>query len=602
MTARHAAGPRLLDARDVEFLLYEWLDVQSLCTRERYSEHSRETFDAVLGLAADLAAKRLAPHNRLADASHPKRSANGTVILPDEIAHALEAMSQAGLFSGEFDADLDGMQLPFTVSRAAFAWLQAANTATAAYGMLTIGNAHLLATHGSPEQIRRWVRPMLAGRYLGTMCLSEPEAGSSLAQITTRAVPSEDGTYRLTGAKMWVTGGDHEMTENIVHLVLAKVPGSPEGVKGISLFVVPKYLVDDDGVIGERNDVALASLNHKMGQRGAVNALLNFGDGVHCPGGAAGAVGYLVGAENHGLAYMFHMMNEARISVGLSATALGYTGYLQSLDYARTRIQGRRLGHPEQGPVPIIAHPDVRRMLLAQKSYVEGALALGLYCARLVDEIATGDEQSSARAHLLLEFLTPIAKSWPSQWCLEANSLAIQIHGGYGYTLDYNVEQLYRDNRLNAIHEGTHAIHGLDLLGRKAVMAEGAALRLLLDVFETTAQQASAVSADLVQWSERLRAVAQRIQTVTEKLWSSGDSEATLANASLYLEAVGHVALSWIWLEQAVTAHGKSGDFYEGKRIAARYFFTYELPKAQLQLDLLEALDRTTVDLAEDWF
>jgi len=603
MKRRPDADPPLLDPRDLDFLLYEWLEVQSLCARERFSEHSRETFDAVLDLTADLAIKHFASHNKLSDTNAPSRTPTGAVRAIPEIKQALDAMSATGLIAGEFDVDLGGMQLPAVVFKAAYAWLQAANISTSAYGSLTIGNAHLLAAYGTTEQIDSWVRPMLTGRFFGTMCLSEPGAGSSLAEITTRALPHDDDAYRLTGTKMWITGGDHEMAENIVHLVLAKVPGSPPGVKGISLFVVPKYLVGQDGSLGERNDIALVGLNHKMGQRGATNALLNFGDGAYAPGGEAGAVGYLVGRENQGLTQMFHIMNEARIGVGLAATALGYTGYLQSLNYARTRIQGRRPGRPGEGPVPIIAHPDVRRMLLAQKSYAEGGLALGLYCARLVDEVASAaDSDARARAGLLLELLTPIAKSWPSQWALEANSLAIQIHGGYGYTRDYNVEQLYRDNRLNAIHEGAHGIHGLDLLGRKVVMADGAALRLLLQIVETTCTRASAGAAPLREWGDTLREAAARIDTITERLWASGDPELALANASIYLEAVGHCVLAWIWLEQALAADGRSGDFYDGKRHAARYFFTYELPKTEHQFALLERLDRTTVDLSEDWF
>lgn len=593
----------LLEPRDLDFLLYEWLDVQSLCTRERYREHSQETFDAVLDLAAEVAIKRFAPHNKLGDMHEPSIDSNGTVITVPEIKDALAAMSEAGLFAGEFDARLDGMQLPAVVSKAAFAWLQAANFSTSAYALLTIANAHLLATYGTEDQIARWVRPMLDGRFFGTMCLSEPGAGSSLADLTTKAVPQDDGTYRLTGSKMWITGGDHEISENIVHLVLARTPKAPSGVKGISLFIVPKHLVADNGSLGERNDVALAGLNHKMGNHGTTNALLSLGDGTHRPGGRVGAVGYLVGEENQGLAQMFHMMNEARVGIGLASTALGYTAYLQSLDYARTRIQGRALGRPQDGPVAIISHPDVRRMLLAQKSYVEGALALGLYCARLVDDVDTAEDQADReKAHLLLELLTPIAKSWPAQWALEANSLAIQIHGGYGYTRDYDVEQLYRDNRLNAIHEGTHGIHGLDLLGRKVRMSDGAALRLLVETVEATCKRASEASEPLCQWGERLAAAMQRAGEVTEKVWSSGAPELALANASIYLEAVGHCVIAWIWLEQALAADGKTGDFYAGKRHAARYFFTYELPKTEYQFDLLASVDRTTLDVNENWF
>jgi alkylation response protein AidB-like acyl-CoA dehydrogenase len=596
--------PPLLNPRDIDFLLYEWLDVAELCDRPRYREHSVESFDSVLDLAADIAVKRFAPHFKTADTAEPFVDPDGTVTTLPEMKEALSAVGAAGLMAGEFDHDIDGYQLPYVVSRAAFAWLQAANISTAAYLGLTLGSAHLLAAYGNKEQIDTWVRPMLDGRYQGTMCLSEPQAGSSLANITTRAVRQDDGTYRVTGTKMWISGGDHEMSDNIVHLVLAKTPGSPPGVKGISLFIVPKHLVDDGGHPSTRNSVVLVGLNHKMGNRGTTNTLLNFGDESITPGGRNGAVGYLVGQEFDGLRQMFHMMNEARVGVGLAATAQGYTGYLQALSYARTRVQGRTLvgGRDSVDDAPIISHPDVRRMLLAQKSYVEGALALGLYCSRLIDEtLSAPTDAEHDDAHMLLELLTPIAKSWPSQWCVEANSLAIQVHGGYGYTRDYNVEQLYRDNRLNSIHEGTHGIHALDLLGRKVVIDGGRGLHMLLEKIRLTTSQASGLGEPLAEWATALASAAQRVERTTALLWKNGDPAAALGNATIYLEAVGHVVLAWIWLEQALAAHGKAGDFYDGKRLAAQYFLRYELPKTTAQFDLLDSGDRTTTDLAENW-
>ncbi|WP_445942283.1 acyl-CoA dehydrogenase [Pseudonocardia sp. T1-2H] len=328
-------------------------------------------------------------------------------------------------------------------------------------------------------------------------------------------------------------------------------------MKGISLFIVPKILANE-----ERNDIALVGLNHKMGYRGTVNTLLNFGEGKWTPGGEPGAVGYLVGEEHRGLAYMFHMMNEARVGVGAGAVALGYAGYLHALDYARSRPQGRPVAakDPAAPQVPIVAHPDVRRMLLAAKCYAEGGLALVLYCARLLDEeLTAGTDEEKARANLLLEVLTPIAKSWPSQWCLAANDLAIQVHGGYGYTREYDVEQLYRDNRLNAIHEGTHGIHGLDLLGRKVVMAGGAGLRLLSATIGATVEKARAAGGEAGEHAERLDAVVRRVGEVTAALWAGGDPEVALANASVYLEAVGHVVVAWLWLEQLLAAGRSPG-------------------------------------------
>ncbi|MDQ4119488.1 MAG: acyl-CoA dehydrogenase family protein, partial [Actinomycetota bacterium] len=410
----------LLSRRDLDFLLHEWLDVEQLTARERYAEHDRATFDDVLDLAEQVATEHFASHRKLSDSAEPYFDGE-TVTVPDEVRAALDVFGETGIVGAGLDARVGGMQLPTVVAQACFAWFHAANVGTAAYPFLTIAAANLLLAHGSREQVDTWVRPMVEGRYFGTMCLSEPQAGSSLADVTTRAEPQADGTYRLTGNKMWISGGDHELSDNIVHLVLAKIPGSPQGTKGISLFVVPRLLES-----GERNDVVLAGLNHKMGYRGTVNTLLNFGEGRHRPGGEPGAVGYLVGEPNTGLASMFHMMNEARVGVGAGATALGYAGYLHALEYARTRPQGRPAGakDPSAPQVPIVQHADVRRMLLASKSYVEGALALNLYCGMLLDEERTAPEDDARRrAHLLLEVLTPVAKSWPSQWCLRANDL-----------------------------------------------------------------------------------------------------------------------------------------------------------------------------------
>lgn len=565
-----------MSRRDLDFLLYEWLHVEELAALDRFAEHSRETFDGVLELSEQLATRYFAPHNKLSDANEPSFDGQTVTLIP-EVKKAWDAFAAADLLAMSMDAELGGAQLPAVVAQAAFAWIAAANVSTSGYLMLTIANANLLAHFGTPEQIETYVKPMLAGRFSGTMALSETQAGSSLADITTRAEPAADGSYRLFGSKMWISGAEHELTENIVNLVLAKIPGGPAGTKGISLFIVPKYLAD-----GTRNGVAISGLNHKMGQRGITNTVLNFD----------GAVGYLVGEPHRGIVYMFHMMNEARLGVGMGAVALGYTGYLKSVQYARERPQGRPLGvrDPSTPQVPIIEHPDVKRMLLAQKAYVEGGLALGLYCAKLVD---TGD-------NALLDILTPVAKSWPSQWCLEANSLAIQVHGGYGYTREYDVEQHYRDNRLNPIHEGTNGIQSLDLLGRKVTQNGGASMVALGERIAATVSAArDGVAPHL---ADQLDAAWQRLAAVTAGMFAAGDIEAAMANSAVYLEAFGHIVVAWIWLQQVLAADGRDGDFYDGKRQAARYFFAYELPRTAPQLDLLESLDRTTLEMRDAWF
>ena len=599
---------KLLNRRDLDFILYELLDVEALTRRPRFAEHSRETFDAALETAATIAEEKFAPHNRKADLNEPRFEGGRVHIIP-EVKPALDAFSQAGFIAATQDAELGGMQLPVTVAQACFAWFNAANVSTAAYPFLTIANANLIRAFGTPAQKARYLPALLTGRFFGTMCLSEPQAGSSLSDIRTTAILQPDGSYRLTGNKMWISAGEHELSENIVHLVLARIKDAPPGVKGISLFIVPKFRVNDDGSLGSRNDVALAGLNHKMGFRGTTNCVLNFGE-------QGGAWAELIGEPHKGLACMFRMMNEARIGVGLGATVLGYTGYLHALAYARERPQGRLPGakDPNAPQVRIIEHADVRRMLLAQKAYAEGALALCLYCARLVDDANTADEPRVRKeAKLLLEMLTPIAKAWPSQYCLEANSLAIQVHGGYGYTREYPVEQFYRDNRLNPIHEGTNGIQALDILGRKAGMQDGAAVQLLAREISMTAREAVACDSEELRASGTTlnEALDRMIQVTRNLLCVSGRGEAdlALANASVYLDLVGHTVVAWIWLRQALVAVKKVGtaqeadrDFYQGKLQACAFFFRWELAKTRQWAELLDRLDSTCLDMQDGWF
>jgi butyryl-CoA dehydrogenase len=446
-----------------------------------------------------------------------------------------------------------------------------------------------------------------------------------LSDVATRATPDGDDhasdplgpRYRLKGNKMWISTGDHELKENIIHLVLAKIPGADgktiAGTKGISLFIVPKKLVSPQGQLtGERNDVALAGLNHKLGWRGTVNTLLNFGEGKYPVRGATGAVGYLVGEAGKGLQCMFHMMNEARIGVGLAATMLGMAGYYASLDYAKTRTQGRPVGpagkDPSQPPVRLIEHADIKRMLLAQKAYGEGALALGLYCASLVDELHTGDEAQQHQAQWLLEVLTPIVKSWPSEWCLEGNSLAIQIHGGYGYTRDFPVEQYWRDQRLNMIHEGTHGIQAMDLLGRKVLLEDGRGLKLLGERMQTTISLALDHShrerSDAIHLQAHALALRQAVQNITEATqaaWAGGEPAVALANAVPYMQAFGHTVIAWVWLQVAMASQGE-GDANLGRRQACQFFFHYELPKISAWLNVVNSRDSTCADMPEAAF
>ncbi|MCY6379842.1 acyl-CoA dehydrogenase [Hoeflea prorocentri] len=594
--------PNILRREDVAFWLYDFLDLEALSQLPHFADADRSVYDAILDSVEKIAEERYQPHAQKLDANEPEFRDGSVHIIP-EVKEALDAFCEAGLMGASFDADDGGLQLPYLLQTAISAWFSAANWGTSGYTGLTVAAGNLLAEHGSEEQKNRFLRPMIEGRYFGTMALSEPHAGSSVGDIRTRAEPQEDGTYRLFGNKMWISGADHEMSDNIVNLVLAKIPGGPAGVKGISLFIVPRYLINDDGSRGARNDVRLAGLNHKMGCRGTVNCVLNFGD-------KDGAVGYLVGERHHGLQYMFSMMNEMRIGVGLSAAALAETGYLHALDYARDRTQGRKLTDrdPSTPMVPIIEHADVKRMLLQQKAYAEGALGLCFYAARLADELRAGDQAMQEKAGLLLDILTPIVKSWPSEFGLRANEIAIQVFGGAGYTRDYPVERFYRDNRLNHIHEGTRGIQGLDLLGRKVPMRGGASFKTLVGEIKGTVKEASGMAdfADLAEALERaVDLAAATTATMAGKAEQLGQ-EAYLANATIYLDMLGHVVVAWVWLRQALAADGARADgadaLCDGKIAACRYFFRYELPTMESQCALLARLDKTCLETPAEVF
>ncbi len=594
----------VINRRDLSFLLYEFLNVEQLCEREIYSDHDRTSFDAVLDLAQQIAEEKFAPIAAKLDENEPHFDGETVHIIP-EVKEAHEAYIEAGFMSASSPYEEGGMQLPLTITQAARAIFCSANIPALGYLGLTNSAANMLNVWGSDELKEKFLPPMRAGRFYGTMCLSEPHAGSNLADIRTRAEPQGDGTYHLSGTKMWISGGEHDLSENIIHMVLAKIPGGPDGVKGISLFVVPKFKVDDEGKVGERNGVVLAGLNHKMGYRGTTNTLLNFGEDKPC-------VGYLMGSEHEGLKCMFHMMNEARIGVGMGAVMLGYAGYLHSLAYAKDRPQGRLpdCKDPSTPQVNIIEHADVKRMLLQQKAYVEGGFALTLFCGKLVDDMRTGDPEKKEDLAIFMDLLTPIVKAWPSDFCLKANELAIQVLGGAGYTRDYPVERLYRDNRLNPIHEGTNGIQGMDLLARKVRMKNGYAYGLLMKYIAETTAEAKNI-AELKEYSTALDFACAELTSTTEALKEVAVDKIRLAtaNATIYLEAFGHIVVSWLWLKQAIAAQkgiasavGEDKDFYTGKLAACRYFFRYELPSIHTNFALLKQLDDTCLEMPNSSF
>ncbi|WP_075222326.1 acyl-CoA dehydrogenase [Acuticoccus yangtzensis] len=579
----------MIARRTLSFWLYDWLKAGDLAALPRFEGQTREDWDAVLDLAAKIAVNDFLPCNKIADRDEPVLTQDGEVHVQPDLAAAMRVWLGSGLQLAAVDAAHGGMQLPGVVATAALAEFMAANVSASAFMMLSIANARVISAFGTAGQVARFAAPQHEGTSLGTMCLSEPDVGSSLGDITTRAVPDgEDGggdatgaRYRLFGRKMWISGGGHDVTDQNIHLVLAKIAepdGSlPAGTRGISLFVVPKLLED-----GTANDVTVAGLNHKMGYRGIPNCLLNFGEGVAArPGGEAGAVGWLIGAPGEGLSIMFQMMNEARIAVGLGAAACAYRGYRLSAGYAAERVQGRPLDDRKAPrPVPIVRHADVKRMLLAQKAIGEGALALCLYASHLSDIVAASpDEEARAAAQAQLDLLTPIVKSWPSEQGLVANHFAIQIHGGYGYTRDFDVEQLYRDNRLNPIHEGTTGIQGIDLLGRKVLGDGGSAFRALAEAIEATAARAGKDAA-LATMGTDLSAALLAVSDTVGLAIARDDRPAVLAHGDAFLSAMGHLVVAWLWLDMALTARASADEaLAEAAEWTCRYFFDTELPR-----------------------
>ncbi len=599
-----------VNPRDLFFWLYEVGETDALCQHPRYAEFGRSDVEAMLDAVTELADTEFDGLPELLDEHEPQFDGE-KVWNHERLKPALAAYTASGFFSAPFPTQWGGQDLPYVIGQALNVPVNAMAGAGAGYLFLTAAAAHMLAIVGSPEQQQRYLPKLVAGQWYGTMMLSEPQAGSSVGDIRTRAVRQADGRYHLRGSKMWISGGDQELSENIIHMVLAKIEaedGSIEpGSRGVSLFLVPKFLVNEDGSLGPRNGIRLAGINHKMGNRGIVNTVPVLGDGSPC-------IGELIGAPGKGLAGMFHMMNEARIGVGMSAAQSGYFGYRYALAYAMDRPQGRPLDDPDPAKpqIPIIRHTDVKRMLLQQKALSEGAMALCFHAAELIDRNRISTDQAERRDNeYLLAILTPIVKTWPSAHGLHANYLAIQVLGGYGYTREYPLERLYRDNRLNEIHEGTTGIQSLDLLGRKIPLDQGAALRVLLARMGATAQQAGDHAA-LQDHAEALKAGIERIEVTTRVLIQeamAGRRDRYLANSATYLDMCGHIVVAWIWLRCALVAQsqlqGAAGidqPYYRGKLRACRYFFRAELPKTVAQAELLQSLDDTCLKAAEEEF
>jgi butyryl-CoA dehydrogenase len=592
----------LVDDRDLEFLLYEVHAAEQLLAYPHFADHAKETFDAYVRVCRRFARESLFPAYRALDAE-PPQFREGRVAVHPLLRTLWPKLVELGVVSASRPFDVGGAQLPLTISTAAHLYVQAGGCSVHSFAALTTGAAHLVETFGSAALKETYLARLYEGRWTGTMALTEPQAGSSLADVATRATPAGDH-YRLSGSKIFISGGDHDLSENIVHMVLARIDGAPAGIRGVSLFLVPKSRLENGSLVA--NDVTTAGLVHKIGWKSLPAAVLSFGEAGDCRG-------WLVGEPNLGVPYMFQMMNEARISVGADAVATASVAYHESLAYARTRPQGRPAGvrDPGKPQVPIIEHADVRRMLLRQKAIVEGGLSLILCVARLADAAEHAPEDGEKeRAQLLLDLLTPVAKSFPAEKGFEATALALQIHGGYGYTSEYLPEALLRDEKLNSIHEGTTGIQALDLLGRKAVAPDGAALKALgREVAAACARaQRAGVPPD---WIAAVRSTGERIGALTAALGkkgAGGDAEGMLRHAADYLELFSTFVVAWQWLLQAavaregIDADKGSESFYEGKLAAAQYWIRTELPKAAALASVCEENEDSYARMRSDWF
>ena len=586
--------------RDLQFQLFENQKVLELTCFKYFEDHSQETFQMVLEAADQIAVTSLFPLLTDMDRNEPQLI-GGKIQVHEGMKKIVRQFGQDGWINATFSYEEGGQQLPNTIHLAAGFIFQAANYSSSVYPFLTTGAANLIRTFGSQQLIDAYTPNMYNGKWQGTMALTEPDAGSSLTDLGTMAIPTEkEGVYKIQGQKIYISCGDHDACENVIHLMLARIKGAPAGVKGISLFVVPQKRVPDN----EPNDVLTEGIYHKMGYKGAPIAHLMIGSNDS-------AEGYLVGEANKGLSYMFQMMNEARVGVGMNAAAIGTAAFQSSLAYAKERPQGRKITEkdPSKPQIPIIGHADVKRMLLFQKSVTEGALSLLLFCARLGDLVHVADGKEKEEASLLLDLLTPIAKSYPSEMCCLTTSAAVQILGGAGYTTDFPVEQYYREARIHPIHEGTTGIHGLDLLGRKVLMQEGKALQLFAGEIMKTISSAKKCT-NLIPFAEKLEKYLQRAQQTSFHLFgkASQNPEEFLSDASLYLEYTGILTISWQWLSQGITAQealdkgSPETDFYNGKLMAMRYFFEYELVKMDGLGKRLVSNDMLTVEMKGDWF
>ncbi len=571
----------LADRRDVDFVLHEQFDVSRLSKHKKYREFNKKVVDMILSEARNLAVKEILPTMKTGDRVGCVYE-NGTVRVPEEFKRAWDLLIKGGWFAPCQDPDRGGQGMPHSLNLMAQNYLFGANMALLMVAGLNHGAGQIIERFGSDDQKKRFLENLYTGRWSGTMALTESESGSNLGDLTTAAVKNQDGTYSLTGAKVFISGGDQDMVDNIVHLVLARLEGAPQGSRGISLFIVPKFHVNEDGSLGERNDIICTGIEEKMGLHGSPTCSMALGSRGRC-------IGTLVGEENKGLSMMFVMMNNARLMVGAQALSCASSAYLHALEYARQRRQGTRLTGSDPTPVPIIAHPDVRRMLLTMKAYTEGMRSLLCYIADLEDRLAISEDPGETeRCRNLMDILTPIGKAYVTDRAVEICHTAIQIFGGYGYTCEFPVEQIARDVRITTIYEGTNGIQAMDLLGRKLPMKENRLFLDLVDQIQNTVERAARINS----LAGPAGKVGNALDRLKEAAWEmdrtikNGSISAAYSFAGLFLESTGDVIMAWMLLWRAMIAENKheteksqkEADFYHGQVKSAEFFIRGILP------------------------
>ncbi|MBW1989301.1 MAG: acyl-CoA dehydrogenase [Deltaproteobacteria bacterium] len=594
---------QISDRRDVDFVLFEQMKAEEFSKTERYAEFNKKTIDLVVSEARNLAIKELLPTYEEAD-REGCRLENGKVYVPECLKRPYQLFCEGEWIAMADDPEVGGQGLPILVTQACSEYFVGANMAFIMYTGLTHGAGHLIEVFGTEKQKELYLEKMYSGKWAGTMLLTEPEAGTDVGNLSTTAKPNGDGTYSITGTKIFISAGDQDLTENIIHPVLARIEGAPKGTKGISLFIVPKIWVNDDGSLGEDNDVVCTAIEEKLGIHGSSTCQLALGSKGKCRG-------TLLGEENKGMRAMFQMMNEARLGVGVQGFALASRAYLHALDYARQRKQGRSLlefANPEAPSVNIIEHPDVRRMLLNMKAYVNGMRSMIYYLGRCMDIVRSSDDEAlKEKCQNLVEVMIPVVKAYCTDRGFEVCAQAIQVYGGYGYTKDYPVEQLLRDSKICSIYEGTNGVQAMDLLGRKLGMKGGKPFMDLLGEMNKTIAEAKGKEG-LADMTAKLEETVNRLGEIAMFLGKTAMSDKVLnafSYACLFQDVMGDVILGWMHLWRAVLSVDKTGKdaaFYEGNVKTAAYWMNVILPQTMGKMNAIQNMDTSIIETTDENF